>query len=162
MKIDLDKKYHLAISLEVAEHISAKNAAKFVDSLTSAAGFILFSAAIPFQGGTGHVNEQWPDYWVSLFANRGFVTLDLIRDKIWNDGQIPSWYRQNILLFVKEEELHRVAAGEADVNRGKAPLSMVHPDTYLARVEQMSTLKGSWKIFRRAVKAWLKARVTGG
>ncbi|MCI5165514.1 MAG: methyltransferase domain-containing protein, partial [Candidatus Electrothrix sp. GM3_4] len=98
--ISCDKQYDLAISLEVAEHLSDKSAVRFVESLTAASDFILFSAAILFQGGNGHVNEQWPDYWADMFAKRGFVALDIVRSKIWNDSQIPTWYRQNILLYV--------------------------------------------------------------
>jgi hypothetical protein len=33
---------------------------------------VLFSAAIPAQGGTGHVNERWPGYSRALFAARGY------------------------------------------------------------------------------------------
>lgn len=58
----LDRKFDLAISLEVAEHLPCDSAEAFVDSLTQLAPVILFSAAIPFQGGVGHVNEQWQEY----------------------------------------------------------------------------------------------------
>ena len=44
----------LAVSLEVAEHLSAKRADGFVNDLCSIADVVLFSAAIPGQGGVGH------------------------------------------------------------------------------------------------------------
>jgi glycosyltransferase involved in cell wall biosynthesis len=47
--IHIGKKFDLAISLEVAEHISPENAVQFVKSLTDLAPTIVFSAAIPFQ-----------------------------------------------------------------------------------------------------------------
>ena len=59
--ISCDKKYDLAISLEVAEHLSEKATMGLVESLVTASDFILFSAAIPFQDGRGHINAQWPD-----------------------------------------------------------------------------------------------------
>ena len=156
--IKLDKKYDLAISLEVAEHLSEKSANGFVDSLTTASNFILFSAAIPFQGGNGHINEQWPDYWASMFAKRGFVILDCVRGKIWNDKQIPPWYRQNILLFIKKEEKHRVKVRKIEYSNN-VPMSLVHPDTYLLKVNQMSSIKGSWKLFYLAVKKQVKKKI---
>ena len=146
--IALQQKYDLAMTLEVAEHISRNHAASFVDSLVSASDFVLFSAAIPFQGGSGHVNEQWPDYWAGMFSDRGYVALDFVRARIWNDPQIPTWYRQNILLFVAQTQLPRLEVAESH----RVPLSLVHPDSYLKEIEKMQSVKGSWKLFRRALK----------
>lgn len=150
--ITLDKKYDLAISLEVAEHLSERAAVSFVDSLTSASNFILFSAAIPFQTGRGHINLQWQDYWADLFIERGFVVLDLVRKKIWEDRYIPPHYRQNILLFVKKEDVHRVKGPEIGGYDYSTPISLVHPDMYLLRIKKMSSVKGSWLLFLHAVK----------
>lgn len=97
--------FDLAISLEVAEHLPAKNAKDFVLSLTLLSDFVLFSAAIPYQGGVGHLNEQWPNYWISLFKEHGFECLDFIRKQIWDDPKIPYWYKQNTFLFVKNNRL---------------------------------------------------------
>src|SRR5262249_35913095 len=60
----LRRRSDLVLSLEVAQHLPERCAATFVDSLTRLGPVVLFSAAIPFQGGHGHVNEQWPEYWV--------------------------------------------------------------------------------------------------
>jgi hypothetical protein len=79
--VTLPRRYGLAISLEVAEHLLPERAAEFVTSLTDLSDFVLFSAAIPFQGGSGHVNEQWPDYWAELFSTLNYVAFDLIRPK---------------------------------------------------------------------------------
>ena len=74
-----DRRYDLAISLEVAEHLPPERADPFVTRLTELGDFILFSAAIPGQGGVNHVNEQWPEYWIDRFRQRGYVSLDIIR-----------------------------------------------------------------------------------
>ena len=95
----LNRAFDLAVSLEVAEHISQDAAVSFVDSLTKLAPVILFSAAIPFQGGTNHVNEQWPEYWAELFHQKGFVPIDGIRPRIWKNDRVAFWYAQNILVF---------------------------------------------------------------
>lgn len=154
--IDCGRRYDLAISLEVAEHISESSAARFIGSLTAASDFVLFSAAIPLQGGRGHVNEQWPDYWAELFGQRGFVPCDLVRGMIWNDSRIPVWYRQNTLLFVRQEQVHRIRGGEVG-SFPATPLSVVHPDSYLSRV---SSLEGSWgtflKMLRKRARGLLK------
>ena len=93
----------MAISLEVAEHLPESAADDFTSSLTNLSDFVLFSAAIPFQGGIGHVNEQWLTYWVEKFSSRGYLAVDLVRKRIWENQEIPIWFRQNTLVFVKEE-----------------------------------------------------------
>ena len=118
--ISLGRRFDLAICLEVAEHIDEKRASDFLSTLTSFSDHVLFSAAIPYQGGTGHVNEQWPGYWARLFADKGYGCQDFIRKKIWNDSGIHYWYRQNILLFSKGAE-------------HEEPLPMVHPELFTQR-----------------------------
>lgn len=103
--LDVEEKFDLAVSLEVAEHLPKRCSADFVRSLARLAPIVLFSAAIPFQGGTGHVNEQWPKFWQSLFEENGYKALDLIRGQIWKNPDVKYWYRQNICLFVREDLL---------------------------------------------------------
>ena len=67
--VDLGRSFDLAISLEVAEHLPAPCASTFVASLVKLAPIVLFSAAIPGQGGTDHVNEQWQDYGAICFRS---------------------------------------------------------------------------------------------
>jgi hypothetical protein len=95
--------FDLAICLEVAEHLPKQSAPGFIQSLARLAPVILFSAALPLQGGTHHVNEQWPAYWQDLFEKHGYRMLDLIRKEIWSKPEVQFWYRQNILLFVRED-----------------------------------------------------------
>lgn len=155
--VELDRRYDLAISLEVVEHLEPEAAETFVASLVRASDFILFSAAIPFQGGKKHVNEQWPDYWVALFARKGYVVSDFIRNQIWNDQRIPTWYRQNALMFVKSEAMTKLEV--PDLDGPKWPIAVVHPERYLSKVEQIASVKGSFKLFRCAVQGWIKARI---
>jgi len=122
--IIIDKIFDLAISLEVAEHLPAKLAKEFVFSLTRLSDFVLFSAAIPGQGGVGHINEQWPNYWISLFEEHEYQCVDFIRKQIWQDENIPYWYRQNIFLFVKEDRL-------SDLKIADPIKSHVSPELYL-------------------------------
>ncbi|MDR3700770.1 MAG: glycosyltransferase [Candidatus Sulfopaludibacter sp.] len=98
---DLPRTFDLAVSLEVAEHLPAESASGFVQSLVRLAPVVLFSAAVPGQGGVNHLNEQWPTYWAELFARHGYIAVDCLRDRIWTDRRIEWWYRQNLLLFVR-------------------------------------------------------------
>ena len=95
----LDQRFDLALCLEVAEHLPASSAPVLIESLVSAAPVVLFSAAVPEQGGVHHINEQWPSYWEKLFAERGLRKFDVIRPLIWNNCSIQPWYRQNLYLF---------------------------------------------------------------
>ncbi len=98
-------RYDLAISLEVAEHLPEASADEFVANLVALSDVVLFSAAVPGQGGTGHLNEQWPDYWVKKFATYNHVGSDVFRWRFWDDSRVENWYRQNMLLFVDKEKL---------------------------------------------------------
>ena len=128
----LNRKFDLAISLEIAEHLPETSAQTFIDSLSELAPVILFSAAIPLQGGQGHINCQWPEYWINLFNQKGFKVIDYFRKRIWNNQEIRPWYRQNLLLFVKdnlikENEFFRKEHEATNMNQ----LSLVHPEIYL-------------------------------
>lgn len=96
-------KHDLVVSLEVAEHLPGTDADPFVDMLTRHGDVVLFSAAIPGQGGTGHINEQWPDYWVEKFKQKGYVATGALRWEFWTNEQVENWYRQNLILFAKPE-----------------------------------------------------------
>ena len=127
----LEKSYDLALCLEVAEHLDSACATSFIDSLTRLAPVILFSAAIPFQGGTHHVNEQWLEYWAKLFQEKGFLPVDALRKKIWHNGEIEFWYRQNSILFCTEQAIasnERLSQEFAMTN--PTMLSIVHPEWY--------------------------------
>jgi SAM-dependent methyltransferase len=128
----INRGYDLAVCLEVAEHLLPQSAAQFIASLTRLAPVILFSAAIPYQGGNGHLNEQWPAYWAELFKLHGYLPVDALRRRLWNDSEIPFWYRQNILLFCTLEALVAHEA-LAQAYRATSPdaLALVHPEWYL-------------------------------
>lgn len=96
--------FDLAVSLEVAEHLPPERAEGFVADLCSLAPAVVFSAAVPGQGGTDHLNEQWQHYWVGLFANRGYQPDLRLRRRIWNYSQVEWWYRQNIIVFTADPD----------------------------------------------------------
>lgn len=93
--------YGLVLCLEVAEHLSPERGPSFIADLCRLSDLIVFSAAIPGQGGVHHINERWPDYWVSLFRKNGYACSGAVRWMIWNDERIEYWYRQNLLIAAR-------------------------------------------------------------
>lgn len=102
--IVLDRHFDLAICLEVAEHLPEASSDILVDTLCNLSDKILFSAAMPNQGGQNHLNEQFFDYWQYKFNQRGYIGRDLFRNKIWNNSHIDCWYRQNMFFLEKIQE----------------------------------------------------------
>jgi SAM-dependent methyltransferase len=91
--LDLRRRFDLAQSLEVAEHLPSTRATSFVADLVALAPVALFSAATPGQGGEHHLNEQPGEYWQRLFLDHGCVAIDCLRPLLAGEEKIPSWYR---------------------------------------------------------------------
>ena len=123
--LPISKTFDLAISLEVAEHLPERCAESFLKELARLSDCVLFSAAIPCQGGTHHVNEQWQQYWVDHFARLGFDCFDCIRPLVWDDERVRVEYRQNVLLFVRRQRV----ADFSGLEEVRQPLiaSVLHP-----------------------------------
>ncbi|HEV3136481.1 MAG TPA: methyltransferase domain-containing protein, partial [Pirellulales bacterium] len=134
--LDIGRRFDLAVSLEVAEHLPAAVADTFVESLTRLSSVILFSAAIPHQGGDHHVNEQWPEYWQARFARHGYVVVDCLRRLLWRNGNVKEWYRQNLLFYVDRGRLGDYPQlADAFERAGENPLlSIVHPEYFLGHI----------------------------
>ena len=98
--LDLERSFDLVQSLEVAEHISEDCADTFIDNLVRHGDVILFSAAVPRQGGEHHVNEQPPEYWRRKFMKRGYHPYDWLRPRLAGNGAVKPWYRFNSFLYV--------------------------------------------------------------
>lgn len=133
--LQLDRKFDLVISFEVAEHLSPESAAQFVETLTSAGDIIVFSAAIPFQAGQNHLNEQWPEYWSELFARHNFERFDLIRPRIWDIPEIQVWYRQNSFVYIRKGSGFQPPEKKFPEN-----FQAIHPDMYHYKAQQLEQM----------------------
>lgn len=125
--LKVNRRFDLAQCLEVAEHLQPSAAATLVYSLCQISDVVLFSAAIPGQGGTSHLNEQYPDYWIQLFERENFLPFDCLRATIWDNPAVDTCYRQNILFFLQKNRIQDyplITAAEKKI------LSLVHPDTF--------------------------------
>lgn len=105
--LDFKRRFDVAISIEVAEHLPAAAADRLCDSLTRAAPVLLFSAATPGQGGAGHINEQNPRYWVDRLWARDYMPLELVRPYVASDPTVYKWLKRNVIGFVHYELLLR-------------------------------------------------------
>jgi SAM-dependent methyltransferase len=129
--IRIDGSFDLAVSVEVAEHLDPEAGDRVVGALTALAPVVLFSAGIPDQGGVHHTNEQWPSYWIERFQARGFVAVDCLRPKLWENNRVAGYYTQNLFLFVRREHLPSVPALQiACGNLGVPPRNLVHPELW--------------------------------
>jgi hypothetical protein len=138
--LDVERRFDLAVCLEVAEHLDEKCARSFVGTLVKLSSVVLFSAAIPFQDGIHHVNEEWPDYWARIFGEHEYVPIDCIREKIWNNEDVAWWYAQNILVFAdKQHVLKKPKLHKALERTRLSQLSLVHPAKYLDANKRLET-----------------------
>jgi hypothetical protein len=125
----LDRRFDLVNCLEVAEHLDGSRADSFVADLCALGDAVAFSAAIPGQGGTHHVNEQFQSYWIERFRSQGFVPLDCLRHQIWGNDRVAWWYVQNLFLFVRESRLADYP--KAHEAARPWPQDLVHPRAYV-------------------------------
>src|SRR5665647_1122650 len=98
-----NRSFDVAISMEVAEHLPETVADKYVDILTRLSRVVVLTAAPPGQGGTDHVNERPPTYWIAKFRQSGFDHDDEL-SKRWREsweaaGDVESWYHKNLMIF---------------------------------------------------------------
>jgi SAM-dependent methyltransferase len=138
--LKLDRQFDLVMCLEMAAYLPSECAEILVNSLTELGSVVLFSSAVPFQDNPEvQVNQQWPEYWVNFFQQKGYVVIDCLREKIWKNQNISWWFSQNMLLFVKQDylESHERLKRELE-NTRTAQLSLVHPQMYM---EQHTLLK---------------------
>jgi hypothetical protein len=137
-RITIPGLWDVAVCLEVGEHLPEDVADRLVLSLCVAAPVVLFSAAIPEQGGEGHVNEQAPSYWAKKFDYQNYVMSGYLRDLIWDEPHIASWYRQNLMLALRKDwiSFFETPAGfYTDV----PPKERIHPATGNPRLKEHQT-----------------------
>jgi SAM-dependent methyltransferase len=101
----LAKKFDVAICLEVAEHLDPSVSSVLIEVLTSVADVVIFSAAVPGQGGDGHINCRPREFWHDLFSKHNFKVVDTIREKLKEKDGVATWYRLNILDYARKSDV---------------------------------------------------------
>lgn len=155
-------RFDLALSLEVAEHLPAARAVSFVRDLCALSDVVLFSAAIPGQGGTEHLNEEPLSNWVRRFGDLGYRPFDLVRPLVWESESVEYFYRQNAIVFInsRRNELVQLAATLA----ANTPfiIDAVHPKQVELLIRAMSrpvSVRHSLTIVRGAFSRSFRSRV---
>ena len=159
-RVHLPQKFDLAICLEVAEHLSRDRASTLVEDLCAASDTVFFSAAIPGQGGANHINEQWQDYWHSLFSEQGFFAVDFFKQKFWNDttfSQCP-YYVANSFVYVQTEST-LLNAGYPIIPKGHWSLKVAHPSLFYSNHFETASFPKTVKSIPRKLSSALARRV---
>jgi SAM-dependent methyltransferase len=156
-KVLVGEKFDLTVSFEVLEHIDKGRADSLVQFMTSKSDVVIVGAAPPGQGGRNHVNEQWPSYWIELFAKHGFVPFDILRALTWQAPNVDAPYIQNPIVYFRgavPPEIQTLGEKLA-ISAMHNPRDIVHPAAYLGKARKLEQLRmrsvsGIWKrIFRR-------------
>lgn len=155
------QQFDVAISMEVGEHLPDAASRTLVRSLVQRAPVVLFSAAIPHQGGTDHINEQWQRYWAQRFADEGYATIDRFRAPLWEDPRVAYYYVQNGLLFVREDRLADYPTlAQYRVSPDDSALDRVHPSRWVeAHNPKRQTLKSIAAALPHAIGAAARRRL---
>jgi SAM-dependent methyltransferase len=149
----ISEKYDLVLCLEVIEHLDECDAQSFIDLLTSFGDTIVFSGALPGQGGQNHLNEQWLTHWIEFFAAKGYKYYDLIRPLVWENSEVDFWYKQNIVVFSRKS-----LGTEVNVQYK----NLVHPELLSIKEREIEILKqrlsehSLWKVLKMCIKSLLK------
>lgn len=135
--LQLNKTYDLALSLEVAEHLPEAASDIFISNICKHSDVVIFSAAIPNQGGQFHVNEQWPEYWHLKFKAHGYFAYDILRKEFWDTKNVLWWYSQNMIIYAKENVFDSSVAPNKHVN------GLVHPRGYKRKINHPRYIKSN-------------------
>jgi Methyltransferase domain len=156
-RIRIDRRFDLAISMEVVEHLPYSRSETFIEDLVSLSDVVLFSAALPYQGGTDHINEQWLEFWAILFQRHGYVPYDFLRRPCWSDRAVEFWYSQNAIVFCATERGEKTFP--AEFLASGHPLSQPHPLTFLINMARYRPLAAEaldpeWQDYESVIRAY--------
>lgn len=93
----------LGLCLEVLEHIEDTNWKTVLQNMTNVCDRIIFSAAVPNQGGLGHINCRPKIDWIKRFHELGWVVdLDATKHmlKYMESGYHMGWFANNAMVVI--------------------------------------------------------------
>jgi SAM-dependent methyltransferase len=161
---DLRQRFDLVQCLEVGEHIQSAASRTLVANLVRHGNVVLFSAAIPGQGGENHINEQPYEFWRALFAEHGYSGYDFLRPLLRRESSVEVWYRHNAILYVANNSRAQLPASVAVTEiADNQPIRDVSSIPYkvrtrilarfsVASLTRFAILKHKWLILVRSVR----------
>jgi hypothetical protein len=93
----------LGLCLEVLEHIDDSQWKPVLENITNLCDRVIFSAAVPGQGGTGHINCRPKIDWIKRFHELGWVVdLDATRHLLdyMQKGYHMGWFTNNAMILI--------------------------------------------------------------
>lgn len=98
--------FEIVLCLEVAEHIHDVYADTMVNTiveLCQKGGTIIFTAAVPRQGGFHHINLKPRKYWIEKFNTVGCQFKEILTEDIRKELQLKvlPWLKSNLMVFIK-------------------------------------------------------------
>jgi SAM-dependent methyltransferase len=101
----VDGKFDLAYCFEVAEHLPAELGDRLVRFTAGLAPTVVFTAAQPGQGGTGHINEQPKEYWIERFEKSAMRHDPELSQRVASAFRAEkinaTWLIDNLLVFTR-------------------------------------------------------------
>jgi hypothetical protein len=97
----------LGICLEVLEHIDDEHHEIVLKNLINNTSMLIFTAALPGQGGTGHINCRPRIDWISRFQKLGwFVDIDATEHlvKYMLQGPHMGWFVENVIVLTNNTD----------------------------------------------------------
>lgn len=159
---DLGQRFDLVQCLEVGEHVPQDASRSLVENLVRHGNLVLFSAAVPGQGGENHINEQPYEFWRALFAEHGYSAYDFLRPLLREQSAVESWYRYNAILYVANSCTQLPPSVAQTYIPENEPIRDVSSILYKLRsrilanlsvnsLSRLAILKHKWLIFVRSV-----------
>jgi hypothetical protein len=80
----------------------------------------------------------------------------VIRGRIWNVQGIPVWYRQNLLLYVKEDRIDDLNLSQVN---GSLALRWIHPEVFTHRARAARYVLGLRHVMPARMVRWFQKRL---
>lgn len=147
-KITVKKRFDLAISMEVAEHLSPGRANSFIKEICQLSDMVLFSAARPNQGGTNHIHEQPPSFWIKKFWQLGYFPFDVIRPVVAGNENVCPWYKNNSILYIRKS----ILKGDSSIFQLFNQYYYQNPSIKAELIKVSSALNVIFRLFRSEIE----------
>jgi hypothetical protein len=142
---DLGTRFDLVQCLEVGEHVDSSASKTLVENLVRHGDVVLFSAAVPGQGGENHVNEQPYEFWRAIFAESRYSPYDFLRPRVAEFRDVEIWYRHNLMLYVADRARSGLAQEVVQTRiPDGSPIVDMSSAGYRFRNRLLATLSVSW------------------